>query len=193
MKKVWRFFEYSKGLKKPNLIAITTDKKIAKMYIAGRNKNSMIQRVDKFDNDELVEYLNDNRNAILRIENFKTYIDKNTDRQTPIEVEVVATEFEIMTVEELAESGIYGLLEYSMIRPDIFDKSTFKALKEIDYVDAYKLLNMDTFMPSGGDNWDIPDINWNFDMLALFMFVYDEYLDHDEFLNTIKYKKRNID
>ena len=45
-----------------------------------------------------------------------------------------------------------------MVRPDIFKKSVIEALKEIDYVDAYKLLTMDTVMCSG-DEWEIPDIN----------------------------------
>lgn len=190
MKKVWRFFDKMSGLSKPTLVAMTTEKKLAKDYVTSRDMENIIQRVDKFDEDELLDYLQDNRKAVLRYETLQSYLNKNTDRQTPIKVDVLMTEFEYMTIDELAESGVFGLLEYTMVRPDIFKKSIIDALKEIDYVDAYKLLNMDTVMCSG-DEWEIPDINWNFDMLALFMFVYDENLNHDGFLETIRYKKRD--
>ena len=191
--KLWRFFEKTDiKTKEPILTALTTDKDIADAFRIGRNMEKFYERIDKFyDEDEIDEYIKMNRGAVLRYETVKTYLNKNTNRQTPIEVEILLTEYELMSLMELAESGVFGLLEYSMIRPDIFSDSLYNALKYIDYVDAYKLLTMTTDLAD--DDWDIPDINWNFDMLGLFMIMFDEFIDGDGFIKTVKYKKRDTD
>ena len=191
--KLWRFFEKTDiKTKEPILTALTTDKDIADAFRIGRNMEKFYERIDKFyDEDELDEYIKMKRGAVLRYEPVKTYLNKNTNRQTPIEVEILLTEYELMSLMELAESGVFGLLEYSMIRPDIFSDGLYNALKYIDYVDAYKLLTMTTDLAD--DDWDIPDINWNFDMLALFMIMFDEFIDSDGFIKTVKYKKRDTD
>ena len=191
--KLWRFFEKTDiKTKEPILTALTTDKDIADAFRIGRNMEKFYERIDKFyDEDEIDEYIKMNRGAVLRYETVKTYLNKNTNRQTPIEVEILLTEYELMSLMELAESGVFGLLEYSMIRPDIFSDNLYNALKYIDYVDAYKLLTMTTDLAD--DDWDIPDINWNFDMLGLFMMMFDDFIDSDGFIKTVKYKKRDTD
>lgn len=186
--KLWRFFLKNEFNNKFQLIAMTTDKKIADAFRLGRN-NEFIERVGDFDEDELSEYLVQYRGNVLRYESIKTYLNKNTDNQTPISVDVLMTEHQSMTIDELMDSGVYGLLEFNLINPEIFNDSLFKSLKYLDYIDAYQLIT--GYTVDGSD--DFPDVNWKFDALALFMLVYQDELDETHFLETVRYKKRDVD
>mgnify|MGYP004452486811 CR=1 FL=1 len=170
------------------LYAFTTDKKIYKDFKNMRNMSKFHVIKSEISKSDFVEFANSHSNAKL---DYFTYssVDKNKYRM--MDIYILSTWHERENTDAIASEGyIYGICdpEYHFnfnisLNPFILKNKWIKLLKDIVYIDAWKLFgNPEKFLSSISDDdkndflgYEYPD-TVHIDESAIFVFLYGELL-----------------
>ena len=124
------------------LYAITNNKEYAKRFKEDRNMDKFIYQVNKgVTKEEYAQMCNENRGSVLMIHSVDTVMDKPRVRKNIVEKKVLITYWEKQLIEEPMLPFENEEFWRHMPPPHIFKDKYVKALKKIEYITYYKLMN----------------------------------------------------
>lgn len=192
--KIYRFFKKPTGNIAKNqklalnekyaLYAITPEKKLAKKFRQTRNMDVFIENDTSLSKDESDEYFRRNRERILDLLEFETYIDKTG---VPKFAKVLMTESEFNFVSEYTDTGsILGLVN-NFIPVQIFKHEIQEMFDILYYQKAAAFVGASEYSDYSEDG--CVDMDARFDMLGTFILLYGDCLS-DGFYENIHLTRR---
>lgn len=204
------YFNENDMSQKYPLYAWTKSKNVAKRFILQRNMDKFIQiNIHKEKGDEFNKWAKIHNSYRLDYYELETYVNRNTKKQDIQFAEIVATDSEMVMLNEVVESGsILATLVPSYIPIEIFSPEVQEAMDVIGFKDAMLMKMISLPMSIDGvnsgletkeniydklgmiENLDINriDARLTIDQLAAFIKLYKDVLS-DEFGEMIDIKQ----
>lgn len=149
--KIYKFFKIPDENEKDDidierkyiLYAITNNKEIAKRFKKDRNMEKFIYKTHSgITKEEYADMCNENRSSVLEYHKLRTVFDDYHTKSNSKEVTVLMTNWEYQLVEDvdtIMANDIWRNLPY----PLIFNKKYLNALNTLEYINMYKIINID--------------------------------------------------
>lgn len=179
-------------IKKYPLYAFTKYKKVANEFAKTRKKDMFKMVVTKgLSNEEYEDFAQQYRGCALEYKTFESYVRSN---KVTLEYDILCTTNEYNNVESFKDANLYIDDTFKYVNIDVFKKKSLNKLKKIDYENIYTIFIKSTehFSPlSYGCNdsdfyLDDYAVDWDYDSLRLYIFIYRNLLNIDEFLKYVK-------
>jgi hypothetical protein len=179
-----------KGIKIPKdemkyaypLYAVTQDKKLAERFRNERDMDLFIERSKKIHGVNSDEFIMANRSRMLSENYFETIIDKGTDDERPVFLNILHTETECeFTSQAIDTNAIFDALP-GVLPMEVFSPSLRQALTVLRYNRVVE--HVRTGLGNNADG--VIDIGLQYDMFAVYMYYYG-YTYRDDFTKKIKY------